>query len=159
MFKRTIYAFWGSFDTSVIARVRRTDWQKYISHRQMTMWFKNAQQGTEGQPLHVFQFEIHPTLTSCSRSNSLTPSLKRTHSKHLNRKLLVWVFEALKTCNSKRLKRFKHRTLSYNRDYRVHKVKGRLFRRFVPGNRKWIPQLNTIWLIVFFNVEAFRAFF
>ena len=42
----TIYAFWGSFDndTSVIARVRRTDWQKYISHRQMTMWFKNAQQ-------------------------------------------------------------------------------------------------------------------
>ena len=33
----TIYAFWGSFDTSVIARVRRTDWQKYISHRQMTI--------------------------------------------------------------------------------------------------------------------------
>ena len=30
MFKRTIYAFWGSFDTSVIATVRRTDWQKYI---------------------------------------------------------------------------------------------------------------------------------
>ena len=45
----TIYAFWGSFDndTSVIARVRRTDWQKYISHRQMTMWFKNAQHATE----------------------------------------------------------------------------------------------------------------
>ena len=144
MFKRTIYAFWGSFDTSVIARVRRTDWQKYISHRQMTMWFKNAQQRLHKELsktsyicylalIHSFPCKhrqifpdthfvqetihvvvlvilfieegieqiccgfiiIHPTLTSCSRSNSLTPSLKT-----LNRKLLVWVFEALMTCNS-----------------------------------------------------------
>ena len=129
--QKTINAFWGSFDTSVIARVRRTDWQKYISHRQMTMWFKNAQQRLHKElsktsyicylalihslpckhrqifpdthfvqeTIHIVVLVIlfiHPTLTSCSRSNSLIPSLETLR----NRKLLVWVFEALMTCNS-----------------------------------------------------------